>query len=117
MFDFKIVAFKDLGENLDFVDRFLHFSGKYELHGFGRLDGCDLKMGSTLDGLQGGLTPIWKQDYVPTDSQFFIFFNKTRWELHETKTPFGFSSPISYDHIYCKTGLTNRCLLFYKTFR
>ena len=109
-----------MDENFDFVDRFLSFSGKYELHGFGKHDGCELKMGPTLDGLHGQLTPIWKKEHTLTQSKHFIFFNKTRWELHETKSHNGFFTSVTYDHIFCKTGLTNQfsleILILYKQF-
>merc|ERR1719204_1368966 len=42
-------------------NRFLNLSGSYELHGFGKYAfGGELKMRSTIDGLQD-LTPIWKK--------------------------------------------------------
>ena len=96
--------------------RFLNFSGEYELHGFGRYNGLRLKMRSAIDGQLIGLTPIWKNIFTLTDSQYFIFFNQTysRWELHEMKTYSESSLPFSRDHIFCKTGLTNLFLLFYK---
>lgn len=80
-------------------ERFLNFTGPYELHGFKRYDGGELKMGSTIDR-QHQLNPIWGRKCSRTDSQYFIFFNqtRTRWELHEMKIIGGSFEPISYDH-------------------
>ena len=100
-------------------NRFLNLSGSYELHGFGRYAGGQLKMRSTVDGLHE-LTPIWKKIYTGTDSQFFIFFNHTRsrWELHEKERHDKESNfTKGYDHIFCKTGFTNQFSLFYEKFR
>ena len=108
-------------EDPDFLNRFLNIIGTYELHGFGRYDRYELKMGSKMDGLHQ-LTPIWKKTFVDTDSQcvsqYFIFFNQTRsrWQLHETKTYDGLSTSIKYDHFFCSTGLANQFLLFYIEF-
>ena len=89
----------------DFDDRFFNFSGSYTLFGFGKLDGCELKMGSTLDGLQG-ITPIWGKIFSLTDSLYLILYNQTssKWELRETKTYNGRFSQITHGHIECKTG-------------
>ena len=103
---------KFLDEHPDLVDRFLKFSGSYELHGFGRYDRYELKMGSTIDGLHQ-LTPIWKKSFTGNDSQYFIFFNQSekQWELHEGwKLHNGFTSSMTNGHIFCKTGLTNQFL-------
>ena len=108
MFMFDILNLEEFSkQNPEFetFDRFVSFPGKYELYGFGRYEGCQLKMGSIIDGLHQ-LTPIWRNIYTGKDSHYFIFFNHTRsrWELHAKRIHNGFCSSITYAHISCKTG-------------
>ena len=103
-------------ENPEFetFKRFSNYSGPYELHGFGRYDRGELKMGSAIDGLNQ-LRPIWKKIFTANDleyidSQYFIFFNDTwsRRELLEKRTHRGSTSSICCDHIFCKTDLPSQ---------
>ena len=106
-FSFRISDQEEFSKEYpEFVSRFLNFYGSYTLAGFGRMDGCELKMGSKIDRLQG-ITPIWRKTFTVTDSQYFIFYNQTssKWELHEIETRNGFSSSITNHHLECKAGL------------
>ena len=116
---FKISNVEEFSKEYpEFVNRFFNFYGSYELHGFGSYNGCELKMGSTMDGLHQ-LTPIWKKIFTGTDSQYFIFFNQARstWELHEATTYNGLTSSVTVPHLDCKTGSTSQFSLFYINFR